>query len=36
MQGFLFSPPRRIGEVTQMMRARLEKDAAAFEVRRLV
>jgi diguanylate cyclase (GGDEF)-like protein len=35
MQGFLFSPPRRIGEVTQMMRARLEKDAAAFAARRL-
>jgi diguanylate cyclase (GGDEF)-like protein len=34
MQGFLFSPPRRIDEVTQMLRARFEKDAAAIEVRR--
>jgi diguanylate cyclase (GGDEF)-like protein len=34
MQGFLFSPPRRIDEVTQMFRARLDKDAAALEVRR--
>jgi diguanylate cyclase (GGDEF)-like protein len=34
MQGFLFSPPRRIDEVTQMFRARLEKDAALLEVRR--
>jgi diguanylate cyclase (GGDEF)-like protein len=35
MQGFLFSPPLRIAEVTQMFRARIEKDAAAVEVRRL-
>jgi diguanylate cyclase (GGDEF)-like protein len=34
MQGFLFSPPRRLDEVTQMFRARLEKDTAAIEVRR--
>jgi diguanylate cyclase (GGDEF)-like protein len=34
MQGFLFSPPRRIDELTQMFRARIEKDAAAVEVRR--
>jgi diguanylate cyclase (GGDEF)-like protein len=34
MQGFLFSPPLRIGDVTQMFRARLEKDAAATEARR--
>jgi diguanylate cyclase (GGDEF)-like protein len=34
MQGFVFSPPRRVDEVTQMFRARLEKDAAAIEVRR--
>jgi diguanylate cyclase (GGDEF)-like protein len=34
MQGFLFSPPRRIDEVTQMFRARVEKEAAAIEVRR--
>jgi EAL domain-containing protein (putative c-di-GMP-specific phosphodiesterase class I) len=34
MQGFLFSPPRRIEEVTQMFRARLDKDAALLEVRR--
>jgi EAL domain-containing protein (putative c-di-GMP-specific phosphodiesterase class I) len=34
MQGFLFSPPRRIDEVTQMFRAKLEKDAALLEVRR--
>ena len=35
MQGFLFSPPRRIDEVTQMFRARLDKDAAGhLEVRR--
>jgi EAL domain-containing protein (putative c-di-GMP-specific phosphodiesterase class I) len=35
MQGFLFSAPLRIGDVTQMQRARIEKDAAAMEVRRL-
>jgi EAL domain-containing protein (putative c-di-GMP-specific phosphodiesterase class I) len=35
MQGFLFSPPLRIGDVTQMLRARFEKDAATTEVRRL-
>jgi diguanylate cyclase (GGDEF)-like protein len=35
MQGFLFSPPLRIGDVTQMLRARIEKDAAATEIRRL-
>ncbi len=35
MQGFLFSPPRRIEEVTQLLRARVEKDAALVEVRRL-
>jgi diguanylate cyclase (GGDEF)-like protein len=34
MQGFLFSAPRRIEEVTQMLRARVDKDAAAIEVRR--
>jgi diguanylate cyclase (GGDEF)-like protein len=34
MQGFLFSPPRRIDELTQMLRARFEKDAASVEVRR--
>jgi diguanylate cyclase (GGDEF)-like protein len=34
MQGFLFSPPRRIEEVTQLFRARLDKDAPAVEVRR--
>jgi diguanylate cyclase (GGDEF)-like protein len=34
MQGFLFSPPRRIDEVTQMLRARVEKETAAIEVRR--
>ena len=35
IQGFLFSAPLRIGDVTQMQRARIEKDAAAMEVRRL-
>jgi diguanylate cyclase (GGDEF)-like protein len=35
MQGFVFSPPRRIEEVTQMLRARVEKDAALVDVRRL-
>jgi EAL domain-containing protein (putative c-di-GMP-specific phosphodiesterase class I) len=35
MQGFLFSPPLRIAEVTQMFRTKIEKDAAAVEVRRL-
>jgi len=35
MQGFVFSPPRRIDEVTQLLRARVEKDAAPIEVRRL-
>jgi EAL domain-containing protein (putative c-di-GMP-specific phosphodiesterase class I) len=35
MQGFLFSAPRPIDEVTQMLRARVEKDAAVPEVRRL-
>jgi diguanylate cyclase (GGDEF)-like protein len=35
MQGFLFSAPRRIDEVTQMLRARVDKDAAVIEVRRL-
>jgi diguanylate cyclase (GGDEF)-like protein len=34
MQGFLFSPPRRIDEVTQMFRTRLDKDAALVELRR--
>jgi hypothetical protein len=34
MQGFLFSAPRRIDEVTQMLRARVDKDAAAVEIRR--
>jgi EAL domain-containing protein (putative c-di-GMP-specific phosphodiesterase class I) len=34
MQGFLFSPPRRIDEVTQMFRARLDKDGPVAEVRR--
>ncbi len=34
MQGFLFSAPRRIDEVTQLLHARLDKDAAAIEVRR--
>jgi diguanylate cyclase (GGDEF)-like protein len=35
MQGFLFSPPLRIAEVTQMFQTKIEKDAAAVEVRRL-
>ena len=35
MQGFVFSPPRRIEDVTQMLRARVEKDAALVDVRRL-
>jgi diguanylate cyclase (GGDEF)-like protein len=34
MQGFLFSPPRRIDEVTQLFRARLDKEAALVNVRR--
>jgi diguanylate cyclase (GGDEF)-like protein len=34
MQGFLFSPPRPIDEVTQLFRARLDKDAPVVEVRR--
>jgi diguanylate cyclase (GGDEF)-like protein len=35
MQGFLFSPPLRVADVTQMFRARVEKEAAATELRRL-
>ena len=34
MQGFLFSPPRRIDEVMQLFRARLDKDAVPVKVRR--
>jgi diguanylate cyclase (GGDEF)-like protein len=34
MQGFLFSPPRRVEEVTQLFRARLDKEAPMPEVRR--
>ena len=34
MQGFLFSPPRRIAEVTQLFRARLDKEAPVAEIRR--
>jgi EAL domain-containing protein (putative c-di-GMP-specific phosphodiesterase class I) len=34
MQGFLFSPPRRIAELTQLVRARLDKDAPVAPVRR--
>jgi diguanylate cyclase (GGDEF)-like protein/PAS domain S-box-containing protein len=34
MQGFLFSPPRRIEEVMQLFRARLDKEAPAVPVRR--
>jgi diguanylate cyclase (GGDEF)-like protein len=35
MQGFLFSAPRPIDEVTRLLRSRVEKDAAFAEVRRL-
>jgi hypothetical protein len=31
----LFSAPRRIDEVTQMLRARVDKDSAQVEMRRL-
>jgi diguanylate cyclase (GGDEF)-like protein len=34
MQGFLFSPPRRNDEVTQLFRTRLEKDGPPVELRR--
>jgi hypothetical protein len=34
MQGFLFSAPRRIEEVRQMLRARLDKNAVSVEMRR--
>jgi diguanylate cyclase (GGDEF)-like protein len=34
MQGFLFSPPRPIAEVTQLFRARLDKEAPVAEIRR--
>jgi EAL domain-containing protein (putative c-di-GMP-specific phosphodiesterase class I) len=34
MQGFLFSPPRRIEEVTQLFRSKLDRDANAVEMRR--
>jgi diguanylate cyclase (GGDEF)-like protein len=34
MQGFLFSAPRRIDEITQLLRSRIDKDAASIEVRR--
>jgi len=34
MQGFLFSPPRRIADLTQRLRARLDKDAPLAPVRR--
>jgi diguanylate cyclase (GGDEF)-like protein/PAS domain S-box-containing protein len=35
MQGFLFSAPRPIDEVTQLLRSRVDRDAAFAEVRRL-
>jgi diguanylate cyclase (GGDEF)-like protein len=34
MQGFLFSPPRPIAEVTQLFRARLDKETPVAEIRR--
>jgi EAL domain-containing protein (putative c-di-GMP-specific phosphodiesterase class I) len=35
MQGFLFSPPRRIEEVTQLFRGKLDKEEALVaEIRR--
>jgi diguanylate cyclase (GGDEF)-like protein len=34
MQGFLFSPPRPIAEVTQLFRARLDKETPVSEIRR--
>jgi diguanylate cyclase (GGDEF)-like protein len=34
MQGFLFSPPRGIAEVTQLFWARLDKEAPVAEIRR--
>src|SRR5258708_37214943 len=34
MQGFLFRPPRPIAEVTQLLRARLDKDTPLAPVRR--
>jgi diguanylate cyclase (GGDEF)-like protein len=35
IQGFLFSAPRPIDEVTQLLRSRVDRDAAFAEVRRL-
>jgi hypothetical protein len=34
MQGFLFSAPRRNEEITQLIRTRLDQDAASIALRR--
>jgi EAL domain-containing protein (putative c-di-GMP-specific phosphodiesterase class I) len=34
MQGFLFSPPRRVGEVAQLLRARLGRETVGVDLRR--